>query len=485
MLPVVVTAQPAGVRLATAAQTAARSHPTVLAAEQGVAAEQAALRAASAAFDPQLYASAGGGQAESPLTALQRQSVGGWTTGQDYQHYEVGVRREFRSGLEVTPLVQARRTNADGAAAVVETTAGVSLAYPLLGGRPRNTNLAAEEAGAQRVTAATRDHTRSAELAAAEAAFAYWSYVGASRVHATLVETEHRAARLLADTEALVASDERPAADLVPLQADLARRRAALLSSAQSVYDARQQLGLAMGASADAADALGPPADPLPDVPEAVRLDEAQLVARALEARSDLQAAALRVRALQREVSATRADRRPSVDIVVDAGYTGLSEGSVGPHQYLPLGIGSVRGGRMNVSVRLNRLGHRATDAAFERQAAALARAQIAHDDLVRRIRADVAGAVASLRSGAAETAQARATVALYEQAVGNERQRLRLGMGTLFDVQITEERFANAQTAAVQAEVRFAQALVRLHAATGTALDPGAFHALPTTSTR
>ena len=458
-------AQP-GVTLAEALEAAGQQSPSVALAAEEAAAERAGLRAASAAFEPQLYGSAGGGQVETPLTLGQREA--GAAGGQGYQQYEVGVTRRFRSGLEVTPLVRMSRTALDGASPLVETTAGLAVAYPVLGGRARNGELAAEDAAGYRVDAADADRVRSAEAAAAEAAVAYWDYVGAVRVRDALVVSEERAGVLLGETEALVAADERPAADLVPLRADLARRRAARLGSDQSVYDARQRLGLAMGGTAEAADALGAPADALPEVPEAVVVDEAALVASALAARMDLEAAGLRVVALRREARAAAADHRPSVDVVVDARYSALNEGAMGPQDLLPLGIGAHRGGRVGLTLRVNRLGGGATRASAERHQAIVARAQIVRDDLARRIRADVAGAIAGLRSGAAETAQTRAAVALYEDAVDNERQRLRLGMGTLFDVQIVEERLANARTAAVQAEVRYAQALVRLHAAAG-----------------
>ena len=472
LLPALVAAQE--VQLADALEAAARQSPDVALADESVAGARATLRAAAAAFEPQLYGSVGGGQSEEPLPSLQRTSLGAGTLGQGYQTYQVGVSRRFRSGLEVTPLVQMSRTAVDGADALVETTAGLSLAYPVLGGRARDAAVATEAAAARRVTAADFDRLRAAEVAAAAAAAAYWDYVGAVRVRDALVVSEGRAARLLEETEVLVAADERPAADLVPLRADLVRRRASRLAADQAAYDARQRLGLAMGGTAEDADALGLPADALPDVPAAVAVDEAALVAAALEARADLRAADLRLRALDREATAAWADLRPSVDVVVDAGYTALNEGAIGPQDLLPIGIGATRGGRLGVTLRVNRLGSGASRAAAEGRRASVARARIARDDLARRVRADIAGAVAALRSGAAEVEQTRAAVALYEEAVENERHRLRLGMGTLFDVQIVEERLATARTSAVRAEVRYARALVRLHAATG-ALVPAA----------
>ncbi|MEM1056016.1 MAG: TolC family protein [Bacteroidota bacterium] len=460
---------PASVGLVDALAAATTASPEVALASEAVALERANLRAAESAFETQVYAQLGGGQSQTPLTALQQASVGSRTSGSGYAQYEAGASRRFRSGLQLAPLVRVTRTDAEGTLAAVETQALLSLTYPVLGARSRDVTVAQEKAAYRRIAAADLDRTRTAEVAALQVAVAYWDYVGAGLVRDALVSAEGRAARLLEETEALVEADERPAADLVPLRADLARRRAARLGAEQSLFDARQRLGLAMGGSAELATSLGTPADALPTIPASIEADEAALMSLALDARVDLRAADARLAAVERELGARRWDRRPSVDIVVEGGYRGLSEDVAGPQHYLPVGLNSARGTQFGVTLRLNRLSTAAADAAFQQSLAQRERARIARDDLARRVRADVSSALAALRSAAAEVAQTREAVALYEEAVENERRRLRLSMGTLFDVQIVEERLANAQTQAVQAEVRYAQALASLHAATGT----------------
>src|SRR5690606_32766347 len=133
--------------------------------------------------------------------------------------------------------------------------------------------------------------------------------------------------------------------------------------------------------------------------------------------RPDLRAAEVRYRSVGRELRARRADLRPSLDLVVDAGYTALQEDAAAPYEYLPLGLGATRGSQVGVSLRVNRLGSGAARAAVEQTEAEREQHRIVRDDLARRIRAGVAAAVADLRSGAAEVAQTRAAVALYEEA--------------------------------------------------------------------
>lgn len=475
-----------GIALADALEAAVRKSPDVAVAGEIKNLERAGLRAASSAFEPRLYGSLGSGQSSTPLSSLQRPRPGVRTAAQSYQQYEFGVHRRFRSGIEVTPTIQMTRTVAGEAAVLNETSAGLSLLYPVVGGRARSTDRAAEDAAAQRVAAADMDEVQAKQSAMTGAALAYWDYVGAARVLETLTGAEAQAVRLHAETEILVAADERPAADLITVQADLARRRAARLQAEQAAFEARQALALAMG-DANASD-MEPPSDELPVVRTLPLLDEKALVAVALERRTDLHAADRRYQAAVRMQRARRSDLRPALDLVVDAAYSALSEGSAESYQYLPLGIGATRGNRVGVSLQINRLGSGAARAASRRAAAERDRLRILHDDAARRIRAEVAFAIASLRSSAAEVSQTRAAVALYEEAVENERRRLRLSMGTLFDVQMMEERLINARVEAVRSEVRYARALGHLRAATGTlsAEDPvgtaARLHSIPNT---
>lgn len=472
--------------LADALNAAVQKSPDVAVAAEFKSMERASLRTAASAFEPHLYGSLGSGQSATPLSSLQRPSPDVRTAAQSYQRYEFGVHRRFRSGIEVTPTVQMTRTVAGEAAVLNETSAGLSLRYPVVGGRVRSTDRAAEDAAAQRVEAAGMDEVQAKQSAMTGAALAYWDYVGAALVLNTLSEAEAQSIRLLDEMEILVAADERPAADLITVQADLARRRASRLQAEQAAFEAQQALALAMG-DADADD-IGPPSDGLPAVRPLTLLDERALVALALERRTDLHAADRRYRAAVRMVRARRADLRPALDLVVDAAYSALSEGAAETYQYLPLGIGATRGNRVGVSLQINRLGSGAARAASRRAAAERDRLRILHDDAARRIRAEVAFAVVRLRSSAAEVSQTRAAVALYEEAVENERRRLRLSMGTLFDVQMMEERLINARVETVRSEVRYARALGQLRAATGTLLaeDPvvtaARLHSIPNT---
>ena len=464
---------PEGIRAAKVVAAAADGTPDVAVAAYAVDAERADLRSAASAFVPQLTGDASAGRTSTPLASAQRAS-GASALDESFQTYRLGIQRSYRNGVTLTPSVQMTRTHLAEFGALVETSAGLEVRYPLLGGASRSVPRASEISAQLRVDAAELDLEFARERSIANGLSAYWTYVGARRTLDESLNAEERARQLRDEIQRLVDAGERPAADVGGVSADLARRTADRLGSEQALYEARLRLALAMGQPSEAAAQIGSPLDPLPTVPDTVDVDEPALIERALANRYDLQAATARLQAADRVLGALVVDARPSADAVVDIGYVGLAEGAASPHQFVPLGIGTARGGRIEFSLKFNRLGGSGPAAAAARQRAARDQARVRLHDLARQIEADVVSAVAETRSRAAEVHVLRASVEAYDRAVFNERRRLQLGIGTLFDTQNAEERLATASALAVAAEVRYAQALIRLRLAVGaTAQSP------------
>ena len=91
--------------------------------------------------------------------------------------------------------------------------------------------------------------------------------------------------------------------------------------------------------------------------------------------------------------------------------------------------------------------------------------------DLERRIGAQVALAWNNLTKSAARVEAARDARNQYRDALASERQRQQLGLSTLLDVITTEDRFNDALTEEVSAEVAYAEAVAVLRFETGTLL--------------
>jgi outer membrane protein TolC len=85
----------------------------------------------------------------------------------------------------------------------------------------------------------------------------------------------------------------------------------------------------------------------------------------------------------------------------------------------------------------------------------------------------------AALTRSIQEVGRAAEAVTLYKTAVEHERKKLLLGMSTLFDITILEDRLTNALLNEVATRSRYSQALVRLRYETGTLVTKGLNDAL------
>jgi outer membrane protein TolC len=68
---------------------------------------------------------------------------------------------------------------------------------------------------------------------------------------------------------------------------------------------------------------------------------------------------------------------------------------------------------------------------------------------------------------------QARSSVASFNEALNGEREKYRLGFGSLVDILTIEDRLTGAFAAEVRARLAYAMELARLRRATGTIVDP------------
>jgi len=63
--------------------------------------------------------------------------------------------------------------------------------------------------------------------------------------------------------------------------------------------------------------------------------------------------------------------------------------------------------------------------------------------------------------------------VAWFQTSLDNEREKYRLGVGSLVEVLTVEDRLTGVLVAQVQAELSYAVALARLRHGTGTIVEP------------
>jgi outer membrane protein TolC len=300
------------------------------------------------------------------------------------------------------------------------------------------------------------------------------------------LDSEGRARKTLQDMQELVRADQRPSADLKQLQAEVASRAAARVLAGQQLFAAKYQLGLTAGMSLDDIAVLSSPADDFPPVPDVLpdaAVNAAAASQLAYAHRADLAAARNQALAASQLVVGAKDALRSKIDLTASVGYTGLSEGDAFSRYFRPL-FNEVPGGNIDIAINyqlplLNNqaLGQLAKTEATRQQA------DIQTKETERTIGGRVRVAVDTVQRSMEREKIAREAAALFESAVEDEREKLQLGLSTVIDLVLTEDRLTQSQLDEIDAESGYAEALAQLRFETGTILTDAADPAVDETT--
>lgn len=434
-----------------------------------------ALRQSAGAFDPQTWANVESERRNTPSFSTSSSDPASVQTTQT--SYGTGVDWRLRSGVVVSPSVTFSRVEASNQSGLVRNTgvAGLDVVVPMLRGRGGGMQRAAERAASATLNAGEADlrHTRSASVV--DAVTAYWGYVAAVRNLAVFRDAEVRTRRLVEQTQRLIEADERPAADRLPMEANLASRRATRLAGEQSVAVARQVLAEAIGLPAGELATLPLPTDSFPAAPQPGEWPSApDAAAGAVERRADVAAARERRSAAELLLRGARRDALTQLDLTVGAGYTGLESGVELDRFVAPFYSGR-RGlqGHVSLSYALP-AGNRYATGQLMRSTAAGQRAAITLEETSRRVALEVLTAHETLNRSVEELELSHDAVRLHRASVESELRKFHLGSSTLFDVIQAEEGLTAATLNQINTRRRFAVALLQMRFLTGTLLAEG-----------
>jgi outer membrane protein TolC len=394
----------------------------------------------------------------------------------------VALPKRFRSGVVITPRVDIERSDVADVAGMLSSRASVGLdaMVPLLRDRGGGVVTAAARAARRALDANILDARHAAASNVLAVAVAYWNELAAEQRLEVYRSSESRARQLVDDTRRLVEADERPAADLDQLRANLALKRAVRLTGEQATVEAREQLALAMGVDGKATDALPQATTGFPEVrgestPRDGRSESGTDSASSMSAlgqRADLAALRARSDAAVVQMEAARNGLLPRLDLSVGVGYQGIASDR-GLGGALSSLYRNVRG--LDASVRLSYelpVASLAARGDALRSTAAYDQARIREAQLVRQISSGVRVARAALRHGRDALLASRAAVALSSESVENEKRKFQLGMSTLFDVILAEDALTNARLGEIAGQQAYAVAIARLRYETGAILD-------------
>lgn len=465
-----------GLSLLDAARITLDEQPSIRFQREQVALAEGSLQVAAGRFDLQFGGTVDRTRNATPLR-LQDQSTTFDTALTNQTLYTLGADKPLRSGLILSPSIGVTRQDLNyDPLATNRAAVAFGVTQPLLRGRGATVATAQETAARYDVGAASHTLRYTAALSVYQTAVAYWNYVAAHRNLAVVQASEQRARRLVEEMQTLIDAGNRPAAEIRQVNGNLAERIALRTAYQQVVFEARQSLGLAMGLPLDRAAALPSPSDAFPEVADGLPVvSDPLLLDRALQIRADLEASRQRELSTQSLIVAARDALKPQVDLTLRLGYSGLTEDSPFPGLFSSLAR-RLSGPNFVASVAVSRAQeNNVARGQLARTEAARRQTQIQIDDLSRSIRSGVVVAQDDLARSAERVRLLREAAGLYATAVEDEREKLQLGLSTIIDLVLIEDRLTRSLLDEIAASLRYASALARLRFETGTIVGGGA----------
>ncbi len=459
----------AGLDLGEAVRLTLENDPNIALVEARLAGARGALLGAAGQFDPVLTSRVDQVTSNTPRSETTSAEELSLTSS-------LGVAKQFRTGLTVTPSLGLSQVDVPGGGATALNVGTLAFTFrqPLLQGRGRSVVAAGELSAGREVAASALDVEQTTAERVLSVVFQYWTARARALDLAILQESEESSRTLLDTTRRLVEADETPAAELVQLEANLAAKESSRIGGERALFAARQDLGREIGLEPPRIAALPLPADDFPAVrPGEVPppSDASRFIEAALRRRAAQRAAPARRTGVDSLLRAADDATKPRLDLLFVPTWSGLVEGEGAGDYFASLGR-NVPGAGASLGFilswpTLNRTarGAQAETEAFRRQT------QLLIDLLSRTVGADIPSALDAVRSSALQVEKATSAVGLFERAVVNEEKKLRAGTSTLLDLINQRDRLTSARQVEVSAKLALAQALARLRFETGTLL--------------
>ena len=477
-------ADPGGLTLMQALQSALDHHPVLRIQEQQVNAERAVKQQFTGQFDTVLGSGITQSRFNTPLvTSLQRvTSLGDKIRNQatNLTSYNFTASKLLRSGISGDVVVETSRTadNLFNDFGVNRSRFMIQVNVPLLRGRGRDVVAASETAAQLEAEATLFDLNQLISELLRNAAASYWLHLAAIRDYEVLEASEQRGTTIVENVQSLIDADRVAPIEINQVQANLADRIASRIAAQQRVVEARQSLAVAMGRGFDQMAFLPDPVDDFPSSRETVAPetgpDSTQFyMDRAIDRRADLLASRKRQDSARVIHVAAANLLRPRVDLTFSSGYSGLKEGRRIDRTLTSL-VSGVRGvdAIAGITYEFPPSNNFAKGRQLEAEAA-VRQADLRYLDRARNVTSQVVAALQAVSYAIGRLEKARESVELFQAALQGERDKLRLGLGSLVDLLTVEDRLTRSLSGLVGAQLAHALALTRLRFVTGTIVAP------------
>ena len=471
------TGSETGLKLMLAVQATLYKQPEVLISRQDVQASRGTLQEEAGVFDPTLTGAFDYGVNAYAPTYWENYLYGIGDRTYTTTESSVSLTKKTRYGFSFGPSVAITRSHGitdymiptSSNQAIVLFTVNV----PLLKGSGKEAADADEMAARETLEATLLDLEQTISKSVLTTTQTYWAYLAALEELEVFRRMEADARQTLEDTRLLVKGNEQPASDLETFEANLAQKISQRVAAEQDLFQARQNLGLAMGLAYGAIDNLPLPADPFPDsstdITPSITMNPDALFQEALSKRADFRALKKRENAARILLAAARKNTLPQLDINAGVGYAGLQNGGEVNDYLTSLGE-NLTGANYQAGLKLTYpIGNNEAEGLVIQRRSSLQKAAIQTHDLERKINSGIQVAVQALWRTIRELTETRNSIAHYTKAVKNEQIKFNMGMASVLDVINMQDRLRNVRLSEISQKSKYADAVVELGYQTGS----------------
>jgi len=401
--------------------------------------------------------------------------------------FSVGLQKRFRTGLIAAVSTEYSGISNNfpfndfgeeiGANITDHTNATTfSLTQPLLRGNSKKVTTAFEEAAKLGIESAKENNALNNAIEILQTGIAYWQYLGAYESLQIFEANENRVRNVLDVTQQLVKADKRPEGDLLQIQADVADQERQTTAARQNLYNAKINLGRAIGISEAQSKIIGEPIDRFPDVSllsTDIFIDSNDFITLARKNRTDISAVALNQKSLDLQLKAAKNSKLPQLDLTGFYTYQGeATDGGV--EQFFGAlgnrpGRNQVAGFSLNFFIPVN---NNSAKANFALSKIAVKDQQITYDNLVRNIDLNVSVALNNLEQSIKIVKKAKESLDFSQQVFDNEQVKFQNGLTTLLNLILFQDRLTISYLEYLSAQQQYAVAVLNLRFETGTLLS-------------
>ncbi|MEX1017867.1 MAG: TolC family protein [Phycisphaeraceae bacterium] len=379
---------------------------------------------------------------------------------------EAGLRQLLPTGTELGLDISHDWSESNRAAEQHEARVGVSLTQALLRGRGREANLAAIRQARLDTLASEYELRGFAEALVAELETTYWEYVLARREIEIFQSSLDVAEQQQDETARRVEVGVLAETEMAAARAEVALRREALINARNAAETLRLQLLRLMNPGRPQWDRAVEPVEEPSFVD--VELDDVEdHVALALQRRSDLNEARLRLAQRRLDVVTTGEGLLPRLDLFATLGKTGYADAFGQAWR-------DIDGQSYDFTVGAQfeyTLGNRAAEARDRAARFSRRQASEAIGNVAELVQLDVRTAWLEVQRSREQIAATVATRELREETLRAEQEKFRVGTTTALLVAQAQRDLLESQIAEVQAVINYRQALIDLYRLEGSLL--------------